>query len=152
MQAPQRATSAISRARRDRLQRFATLRPLIARTSKKFGSATAAASLAALASALKTYPDRCRIQIALRGPEALRTWWVHVELGAAAVVTDAAGRPDLRLTMDDSVWLDIARGKLAPLAAFVTGRLRITGDCALAKSLYRHLARPGAELSDIDLY
>jgi putative sterol carrier protein len=153
-QPKQQAAPVIDRARQERLQRFATLKPLTTRSRpgrRGAGEAAAAQSLAKLAMALKAYPKESRLQIALRGPRSTRSWAIKVGEDAAAVVPAATAFSDLHLTMDESVWREITRGELAPLAAFVTGRLRVVGDRALAKGLYRHLARSGAKSSDIEL-
>jgi putative sterol carrier protein len=153
MKAKQQAMPVIDRARRERLQRFATLKPLAPRArSGRQAVGGAAAAMNELAVALKNYPKDCRVQIAIRGARTIKSWRVEVRGKATAVVAATDQIADLRLAMGEGVWRAISNGELAPLAAFATGRLHVAGDCSLAKSLYRHLARTGTKASDIELF
>jgi putative sterol carrier protein len=141
---------AASPALQQRLSRFPTLKPLLPKTGSG-RRAGAARSMANLAKALKSYGRGCRLQISLRRAGTVRPWHIEVTPQAATLVTQAARQPDLHLTFDESVWLQIVAGDFAPLAAFVTGQVRVVGDCALARNLYRKLAKPGANPQDFEL-
>lgn len=40
--------------------------------------------------------------------------------------------PDLEVLTDEATWDAISRGKISPMEAFVTGRMRVRGDIRLA--------------------
>lgn len=46
-----------------------------------------------------------------------------------------AAAPDVTVTMSDDDLVALFRGELNPMMAFMTGRLRVTGDVALAQRL-----------------
>lgn len=64
--------------------------------------------------------------------EGAQSWTLRVADGACET---AAGRPDrydVRIACDAGTFLDLATGVVRPGEAFVDGRLRVSGDLALA--------------------
>lgn len=60
----------------------------------------------------------------------------HVlESGELRTVEGRAETPDLTITVDDGDLVQLFRGELDPLSAFMTGRVKVTGDMMLAQRL-----------------
>jgi hypothetical protein len=54
--------------------------------------------------------------------------------------TEAIDKPDLELLTTSEVWAEIARGELAPIAAFLAGRMRVRGAVRFAQRVHKHVA------------
>ena len=54
-------------------------------------------------------------------------------------VTEAVSRPDLEIFIDAQTWAAVARGDVAPLEAFASGKVRLVGDVELARLLARRV-------------
>ena len=133
----------LSAEKQRKLDRLARLKPMVA--GSKRGSPSDAAvrhSLSALGRALRRSGETASIRFRLVAGrrELIRT--VVFSSGRAEVAADVPGRPNLEVTLSRDDWWAIARGDLSPAAVFLMGRLRLRGDCALARRFYRHLAGP----------
>jgi len=62
-------------------------------------------------------------------------WYVELVDGAPTVAEGAAENPNITLSASTQDWLDIVNGKLSGQSAFLTGRLKLKGDVALAMKL-----------------
>jgi len=131
----------LSAEKREKLERLARLKPVVA--GSKTGTPSDAAirqSLSSLGRALRRSGETASIRFRLvtSGRELART--VRFSPGGAEVATDAPGRSSLEVVLSREDWWAIARGELSPAAVFLMGRMRLRGDCALARRFYRHLA------------
>ena len=63
------------------------------------------------------------------------TWHAVIKDGTCAVNAGPAAAPNLTLTMTAQDWLDMAAGKLAGQQAFMSGKLKLKGDMALAMKI-----------------
>lgn len=84
-------------------------------------------------------PDRAQgvtavIQYDITG-EGGGTYHVDIADGKAAVAEGPAASPKLTLTMAAQDWLDMTSGKLNGQMAFMSGKLKLKGDMALAMKL-----------------
>jgi hypothetical protein len=75
------------------------------------------------------------IQYVLDGGDGSRSWFVHVEDGAAHAHRGMAPAPALTFRMPAAVFVRIAAGELSSNRALVDGQLGIEGDFALAQRL-----------------
>jgi hypothetical protein len=73
------------------------------------------------------------------GLDTVRRFHLGVTTQACTVIADDAGRADLEVLTTTDVWTAIAAGRLSPLAAFGTGKLRVRGDIGLARQMARRL-------------
>jgi putative sterol carrier protein len=62
-------------------------------------------------------------------------WYAKFQNGTADVNLGEAENPDITITAAASDWVDIVNGKLNGQMAFLTGKLKIKGDMALAMKL-----------------
>jgi len=67
-------------------------------------------------------------QIVTDGPDGEVRYAVRIEDGKVAVVPGDAGDPDVTVTEDHATATSVARGDLAAPVAFMTGRIRVSGD------------------------
>lgn len=62
-------------------------------------------------------------------------WFVQFSDGVPSVKMGTHENPNLSLTVDGKDWLDIINGRLNAQVAFLTGKLKLRGDIALAMKL-----------------
>lgn len=130
--------------RQKKLQRFAKL-PRLTAASAPASPTPAALDTAArnLAGRLKKAGETANIQVRLVAAGKPTDWTVSVADDKAGARRGAAKKPDLRILVSEEEGWDLARGKVSPVEVFLKGRMRIVGDCDLAKRLYRKLAGRG---------
>jgi putative sterol carrier protein len=64
--------------------------------------------------------------------EEAGNWALKVENQTCTVVPGGVEKPDITFTVSDKDWLAISEGKLDPMNAFMTGKLKVSGDMMLA--------------------
>jgi putative sterol carrier protein len=62
-------------------------------------------------------------------------FYVTVGDGSAKVSEGAAGSPNVTVTMGSNDFMDMVEGRLDSMAAFMGGKLKVTGDMMLAMQL-----------------
>lgn len=55
-------------------------------------------------------------------------WYVKVADGACSVEEGAADSPKATIRMDAADYVDMTTGKLNPMAAFMSGKVKVEGD------------------------
>ncbi len=83
------------------------------------------------------------IQFCLSG-EGGGDWYVTIKDCTATVAKGEAASPKMTLTMAASDYVDMTTGKLNAQMAFMSGKLKITGDMGLAMKMQSLFKRPGA--------
>ena len=59
-------------------------------------------------------------------------WAIAIRDGACTVQPGTDPKPQLTLTMDSQDFKDLINGKLNPMTAFMQGKIKLSGDIALA--------------------
>jgi putative sterol carrier protein len=59
-------------------------------------------------------------------------WAFQIADGVGQLIPGGVEKPDATFTTSSKVWLDIAQGKLDSVKAFMTGKLKVSGDLPLA--------------------
>lgn len=100
---------------------------------------TAAGFLQALVDRINANPDRFGVKEAeflftLSGDEGGQ-WVLRVSQGRASLEEGAAASPDVTIEMSAQDFQEMAAGRLGPVAAYMSGRLKIAGDIGLAMRL-----------------
>ena len=75
-----------------------------------------------------------RYQFNLSGPIG-GAWWIIVNDGDFTMGKGSTDSPDVVMTSTDRDWVLLATGSLSGIRAFLTGRLKVTGDQSLARKL-----------------
>lgn len=57
---------------------------------------------------------------------------VKIDNSQCSIIPGGVEKPDITFTVSDKDWLAITEGKLDPMNAFMTGKLKLTGDMMLA--------------------
>jgi putative sterol carrier protein len=115
--------------------------PLLAELARPFSDLLGAKgpienSFKQLAAALARSKRTGVIQFTIEG-ETVRRWCVAISPTGCEATETATERPDLEIITDASSWSDIASGRVAPLEAFGTGKVRVRGNLELARLLAR---------------
>ena len=71
------------------------------------------------------------IQWNISGDEAGK-WAFKIANQTCELIPGGVEKPDLTMMMSDQDWLAIAEGKLDPMNAFMTGKVKTAGDMMLA--------------------
>jgi len=71
-------------------------------------------------------------------------WYVAIKDGKADVSKGTATSPNMTLSMTSSDYVDMILGKLNGQMAFMSGKLKISGDMGLAMKMQSLFKRPGA--------
>src|SRR5689334_12731981 len=59
-------------------------------------------------------------------------WAFHIVDGTGHLIPGGVEKPDTTFTVKSKDWLAIAEGRLDSMKAFMTGKLKVTGDMTLA--------------------
>ena len=62
-------------------------------------------------------------------------WAFKINNGQGEVIPGGVEKPDVTFTISDKDWLAITEGKLDGMNAFMTGKLKVSGDMMLAMKL-----------------
>jgi putative sterol carrier protein len=88
-------------------------------------------------------------QIVTDGPDGEVRYAVRIEDGKVAVVPGEAGEPDVTVTEDHATATAVAQGELAAPVAFMTGRIRVSGDTRVLLSAQPVLHRLDAVFASV---
>ena len=71
------------------------------------------------------------LQFNISGDEAGK-WALKIANQACELIPGGVEKADLTLSLADKDWISMAEGKLDPMNAYMTGKLKATGDIAFA--------------------
>ena len=63
------------------------------------------------------------------------SWTLRIADGAPSITPGAAQNPDTTMIASTEDWMNIATGKLNPVAAFMQQKLKVKGDMGMAMKL-----------------
>lgn len=120
---------------------FAPLRPFL-----KSNETDLFRGLENLSAELARLDSQVRLDVEVLEGSDTHAWVLECGLGRSLVRprprAEKKKKPHVRVMVRHETWLQIARGKLSPFEAFITGRLLVGGDTELAKRLVQHLSDP----------
>jgi putative sterol carrier protein len=73
--------------------------------------------------------------------EQTGSWAVKIENQTCQLIKGSVDKADLTLSMSDQTWLDIAEGRLDPMKAFLSGKVKTAGDVMLATRINQVFSR-----------
>jgi len=71
-------------------------------------------------------------------------WVFEMTDGVGRLVPGGVERPDTTFTVTDKTWVAIAEGRQDPTKAFMTGKLKVSGDMMLALKVPEFFPNPDA--------
>ncbi len=74
------------------------------------------------------------LQLSITGNDA-GVYALKIVNQTCALIPGGVEKPDLNLTLSDKDWLAIVEGKLEAMNAFLTGKVKATGDMTLAMNI-----------------
>ena len=74
------------------------------------------------------------VQFHFTGDQA-SDWHVRIHEGTCTSSKGVVDAPNVTMTVDSGVFIDLLMGRLEPMAAFMRGKLQMRGDVALAMKL-----------------
>jgi alkyl sulfatase BDS1-like metallo-beta-lactamase superfamily hydrolase len=102
----------------------------------------AAEGIRRLAAALQGLGAAARLHLRVLDGETVEHWEVEGGTLPAAARQQTPKNADMTLILRRDTWLRMAHGRLSPFDALLSGRMRLGGDTALAKSIVKHLSDP----------
>lgn len=91
------------------------------------------------------------IQQVVPAPDGERRYWIRIEGGRVTVGPGDAESPDVVITQSLSTAEALARRELNPVTAFMTGRLKVTGDMGLLMKLQSAVSELPAAMADVEV-
>jgi putative sterol carrier protein len=91
------------------------------------------------------------LQQVISAPEGERRYWIRVADSTIDMGSGEVDRPDATITQDYETATALARGELNPVAAFMSGKLRIDGSMMLLMQLQGALAELPRVMSEMDV-
>jgi putative sterol carrier protein len=70
------------------------------------------------------------------------TWALEIANGACTLVEGGVANPKTKFKLTAADWVAVATGKLNPMNAFMTGKLKVEGDQSLALKLQAMFPSP----------
>ncbi|MCP3712700.1 SCP2 sterol-binding domain-containing protein [Paraburkholderia sp. CNPSo 3274] len=110
------------------------------------GGSDVASTFGAMASLLSGFGQEATLQFRLEGDEPTQDFVVHIMKNKVSVEHQPIPNPTFQIVCKHSTWREIAAGKLSPLEAFVTRRIRVFGSTKLGVELLRHLRGSGSRI------
>jgi putative sterol carrier protein len=91
------------------------------------------------------------LQQVISSPEGERRYWIRIADGTIDMGPGDAEQPDATISQDYDTATALARGELNPVAAFMSGKLRINGSMTLLMQLQGALAELPRVMSEMDV-
>jgi putative sterol carrier protein len=130
------------------MSKYAKVKPLFTSPAavKGVSNTLIKQSVDSLATRLKKGREKGRFQIQLVGKGRAASYCLDVDRGQCNVATKRMPDADLEIVTDKDAWMEMAKGKLSPVDAFITGRMELHGDFELGKKLLARVSSRRQEL------
>jgi putative sterol carrier protein len=93
-----------------------------------------------------------KVQQVVTAPEGEKRYWFKLEGGKAELGTgDAADQVDATITQDYDTAVALSKNELTGTAAYMSGKLRVSGDLMKLMQLQGALGQMPAALKDLDV-
>jgi putative sterol carrier protein len=95
--------------------------------------------------------NTARLQQVVSTPEGEKRYWVKLENGAAQVAMGDIDNPDATISQDYDTAKGISTGELSAVSAYMTGKLRVTGDLMKLMTMQGVLTQLPNALKSVDV-
>lgn len=95
--------------------------------------------------------QRASIQQVIADPDGETHYWIRIEDGAIDMGIGDTDAPDATITQDRDTAVGMARAEVNPVSAFMTGKLRITGNLMLLMGLQTALGQLPVVMQEMDV-
>jgi putative sterol carrier protein len=92
-----------------------------------------------------------RIQQVISAPEGERRYWLRAENGQIDMGSGDVPNPDATITQDYDSAVALARGELNAVSAYMTGKLKISGNLMMLMGLQGALAELPRVMAEMDV-
>lgn len=92
-----------------------------------------------------------RIQQVISTPDGERRYWLRAENGQIDMGSGDVPNPDATITQDYDSAVALARGELNAVSAYMTGKLRISGNLMMLMGLQSALAELPRVMAEMDV-
>jgi hypothetical protein len=122
------------------LERLPKLPRVLRRRAQRPSAATLDRGAVSLGGRLKSLDEVVQVRLALLGAAGRRRQVdVLVTPDGARLLRRPTSKPAVVFVLPDSDWVDIASARIPPAVKYLTGRMRVVGDCRLARRIYETL-------------
>lgn len=91
------------------------------------------------------------IQQVVPAPEGEQRYWIRIADGSVAVGRGDATDPDVTIVQDLSTAVALSKRELNPVAAFMTGRLKVTGNMGLLMKIQSAVAELPSAMAGVEV-
>jgi putative sterol carrier protein len=95
--------------------------------------------------------NNATVQQVISSPEGERRYWLRTENGQIDMGSGDAPNPDATITQDYDTAVALARGELNPVSAYMTGKLKISGNLMMLMGLQSALAELPRVMAEMDV-
>jgi putative sterol carrier protein len=92
-----------------------------------------------------------KVQQVISTPEGERRYWMQTEDGTIEMGSGDVPSPDATITQDYDTAVALARGELNPVSAYMTGKLKISGNLMMLMGLQSALAELPRVMAEMDV-
>jgi putative sterol carrier protein len=92
-----------------------------------------------------------RIQQVISTPEGERRYWLRAENGQIDMGSGDVPSPDATITQDYDTAVALSRGELNAVSAYMTGKLKISGNLMMLMGLQGSLAELPRVMAEMDV-
>jgi putative sterol carrier protein len=92
-----------------------------------------------------------KVQQVITTPDGERRYWLKTENGLVDMGSGDIKGPDATITQDYDTAVSLARGELNALSAYMTGKIRISGNLMLLMGLQGALGEIAAAMQEMDV-
>ena len=95
--------------------------------------------------------SNAKVQQVITSPDGERRYWLRAEGGRIDMGSGEIASPDATITQDYGIAVALARGELNPVSAYMTGKLKISGNLMILMGLQGALAELPRVMNEMDV-
>jgi putative sterol carrier protein len=92
-----------------------------------------------------------KIQQVITGPDGERRYWIRLQSGEVDMGQGDIESPDCTITQDYDTAVAMAKSEINPVSAFMSGKLKVTGNMMLLMQLQGAISELGRVMDEMDV-